>query len=86
MGESLGLSFFFLRVSDGMSQTGIMGYTAVGDPFVIPIGICSFLHVIEACFQVGPVVGPSTVGTAGYEGQYIAAGYRGHGMPRGYAW
>ncbi len=34
--------------------------------------------------QVGPVIDPSN--PKGYEGQYISAGYTGHGMPRAYAW
>ncbi|KAF8966785.1 FAD dependent oxidoreductase-domain-containing protein [Flammula alnicola] len=57
-----------------MEWTGIMGFTKTGDPFV------------------GPVVpfpdsfGSETVSENEYEGQYIAAGYTGHGMPRAYAW
>ncbi|KAF7356165.1 Gamma-glutamylputrescine oxidoreductase [Mycena venus] len=51
--------------------TGIMGYTALDIPFV------------------GPVLGPRPDAPEAeleevpyYEGQYIAAGYTGHGMPR----
>ncbi|KAI6032375.1 hypothetical protein BKA83DRAFT_682572 [Pisolithus microcarpus] len=51
-----------------MEWTGIMGYTATGDPFV------------------GPVFNFSTGQKEDYEGQYIAAGYTGHGMPRAFAW
>ncbi|KDR71753.1 hypothetical protein GALMADRAFT_253501 [Galerina marginata CBS 339.88] len=55
-----------------MEWTGIMGFTKGGDPFV------------------GPVVPPSSfeegaTHESNYEGQYIAAGYTGHGMPRAYA-
>lgn len=50
-----------------MEWTGIMGYTATGDPFV------------------GPVFNFSTGQKEDYEGQYIAAGYTGHGMPRAFA-
>ncbi|KAH9945748.1 FAD dependent oxidoreductase [Amylocystis lapponica] len=36
---------------------------------------------------VGPVVDPSKADSAeSYKGQYISAGYTGHGMPRAYAW
>jgi len=42
------------------SQTGIMGFTQTGSPFVGPVGEQS-------------------------KGQYISAGYTGHGMPRAYA-
>ncbi|KAG5728184.1 Gamma-glutamylputrescine oxidoreductase [Termitomyces sp. T112] len=35
---------------------------------------------------VGPVIDPTqTQGVGHYQGQYISAGYTGHGMPRGYA-
>ncbi|KAF7356163.1 DAO domain-containing protein [Mycena venus] len=54
--------------------TGIMGYTALEIPFV------------------GPVLGPRPNAPETeleevpyYKGQYIAAGYSGHGMPRAYA-
>ncbi|KAG6335811.1 hypothetical protein ID866_3269 [Astraeus odoratus] len=50
-----------------MEWTGIMGYTAMGDPFV------------------GPVFDLSTGNDKDYKGQYIAAGYTGHGMPRAFA-
>ncbi|EPQ56210.1 DAO-domain-containing protein [Gloeophyllum trabeum ATCC 11539] len=43
-----------------MEWSGIMGYTATGDPFVGPLG-------------------------DGYGGQYVAAGFHGHGMPRAFA-
>ncbi|KAJ7509637.1 FAD dependent oxidoreductase [Mycena galericulata] len=50
--------------------TGIMGYTALDIPFV------------------GPVLDPHTNSTSNsantYSGQYIAAGYAGHGMPRAF--
>ncbi|GLB41219.1 putative FAD dependent oxidoreductase [Lyophyllum shimeji] len=50
-----------------MEWTGIMGYTALGDPFV------------------GPVVNPKSSQPDEFKGQYISAGYTGHGMPRAYA-
>ncbi|KZT21543.1 FAD dependent oxidoreductase [Neolentinus lepideus HHB14362 ss-1] len=43
-----------------MEWSGIMGFTAIGDPFVGHVG-------------------------RGYEGQYIAAGYSGHGMPKAFS-
>ncbi|KAI0316142.1 FAD dependent oxidoreductase-domain-containing protein [Amylostereum chailletii] len=52
-----------------MEWTGIMGFTSLGDPFVGPV-----LDKFDG----------SGRGSA-YEGQYIAAGYTGHGMPRAYA-
>lgn len=37
--------------------------------------------------QVGPVIDPRDPNSrAKYEGQYISAGYTGHGMPRAFAW
>ncbi|EEB96854.1 hypothetical protein MPER_03934, partial [Moniliophthora perniciosa FA553] len=33
---------------------------------------------------VGPVVDPNPVPMKEYEGQYLAAGYNGHGMPRAF--
>ncbi|KZT07172.1 FAD dependent oxidoreductase [Laetiporus sulphureus 93-53] len=51
-----------------MEWTGIMGYTASGDPFV------------------GRVADPAMPGSAEtFKGQYISAGYTGHGMPRAFA-
>ncbi|TFK35815.1 FAD dependent oxidoreductase-domain-containing protein [Crucibulum laeve] len=53
-----------------MEWTGIMGYTRTGDPFV------------------GTVFDPALNKEENEErwgGQYVAAGYTGHGMPRGYA-
>ncbi|CCL99502.1 uncharacterized protein FIBRA_01520 [Fibroporia radiculosa] len=51
-----------------MEWTGIMGFTASGDPFV------------------GPVAGTSKEDIAeSFKGQYISAGYTGHGMPRAFA-
>ena len=35
---------------------------------------------------VGPVIDPSAEHKDTYKGQYISAGYTGHGMPRAYAW
>jgi len=75
------------------AQTGIMGYTKSGDPLVsclfAKLGsvFSSFLMYIIP-WKVGPVIPPrQPAGDANpYEGQYIAAGYTGHGMPRAYAW
>lgn len=36
--------------------------------------------------QVGPVIDPNDPGSDKFKGQYIAAGYTGHGMPRAFAW
>ncbi|ESK91144.1 fad dependent oxidoreductase [Moniliophthora roreri MCA 2997] len=48
--------------------TGIMGYTKTGDPFLGPV-----------------VLDPDhPVPMKEYEGQYLAAGYNGHGMPRAF--
>ncbi|KAG6856519.1 hypothetical protein H0H87_003607 [Tephrocybe sp. NHM501043] len=52
--------------ADEWFQTGIMGYTKIGDPFV------------------GPVIGYN--GAEQFKGQYISAGYTGHGMTRAFAW
>ncbi|KAG6827497.1 hypothetical protein H0H92_011550 [Tricholoma furcatifolium] len=52
-----------------MEWTGIMGYTQVGDPFVGPV-------IVPSCSDL-----PADY----YKGHYIAAGFTGHGMPRGYA-
>ncbi|KAI0351289.1 FAD dependent oxidoreductase [Trametes cingulata] len=35
---------------------------------------------------VGPVLDPADPASGVHEGQYIAAGYTGHGMPRAYSW
>ena len=60
-----------------------MGFTKLGDPFV---GIFHYiLSTIDVMEQVGPVVDPSGL-RPHFEGQYISAGYCGHGMPRAYAW
>ncbi|KAF5319723.1 hypothetical protein D9619_008820 [Psilocybe cf. subviscida] len=54
-----------------MEWTGIMGFTSTGEPLV------------------GPITRPQTPGSIKdsrtYNGQYIAAGFTGHGMPRAYA-
>lgn len=37
--------------------------------------------------QVGPVFDPAKPESVEeYKGQYMSAGYSGHGMPRGFAW
>ncbi|KAF8264508.1 FAD dependent oxidoreductase-domain-containing protein [Lactarius quietus] len=55
-------------VEPEMEWTGIMGFTELGDPFV------------------GPVLNRFEIGGVPYahEGQYIAAGFTGHGMPRAF--
>ncbi|KAL1678364.1 FAD dependent oxidoreductase [Schizophyllum commune] len=52
-----------------MEWTGIMGFTRLGVPFV------------------GPVLDKTkgSTDTETYQGQYISAGYTGHGMPKAYA-
>ncbi|KAF8550727.1 hypothetical protein OG21DRAFT_1381573, partial [Imleria badia] len=52
-----------------MEWTGIMGYTAIGDPFVGPVDRL-------------PVAQGTDV--AQHTGQFIVAGYSGHGMPRAF--
>lgn len=64
-----------------------MGFTKTGDPFVSTF----HLHLYPEMFkcvraQVGPVVDPASPDEKAYEGQYVAAGYSGHGMPRAFAW
>ncbi|KAL1701787.1 FAD dependent oxidoreductase [Schizophyllum commune] len=53
-----------------MEWTGIMGFTRLGVPFV------------------GPVLDKTKSETDAetFKGQYISAGYTGHGMPKAYAW
>ncbi|KAJ4468796.1 FAD dependent oxidoreductase [Lentinula aciculospora] len=60
---------FEARKQPEMEWTGIMGFTESMDPFV------------------GPVDGydVSSIEHSNYKGQFIAAGYSGHGMPRAYA-
>ena len=36
--------------------------------------------------QVGPVLDKFELGGVPYEGQYIVAGFSGHGMPRAFGW
>ncbi|THH27691.1 hypothetical protein EUX98_g6497 [Antrodiella citrinella] len=52
-----------------MEWTGIMGYTQSGDPFV------------------GPVVDSKQISAESneFDGQFVSAGYTGHGMPRAFA-
>ncbi|KAF9005212.1 FAD dependent oxidoreductase [Cyathus striatus] len=59
-----------------MEWTGIMGYTKTRDPFVGPVlqGTISDSPNITIQKRKKP-----------FEGQFIAAGYSGHGMPRAYA-
>ncbi|KAG6916229.1 hypothetical protein DXG01_007812 [Tephrocybe rancida] len=67
-----------------MEWTGIMGITKVGDPFVSLNRLLPTLDDRFMCFKVGPVVDATQIADY-YKGQYMAAGYTGHGMPRGYA-
>lgn len=57
--------------------TGIMGYTATGDPFVSLLGWSFLAFAVE---KVGPII--DNVNNVKYTNQYIPAGYNGHGMPR----
>ncbi|KAG6825993.1 hypothetical protein H0H87_008286 [Tephrocybe sp. NHM501043] len=70
-----------------MEWTGIMGHTKIGDPFV---RLASFISSLPSLTyydlsKVGPVIDAAQPKDH-YKGQYMAAGYTGHGMPRGYAW
>ena len=71
-----------------ISQTGIMGFTKSGAPFVSAArrNLKFFIQreKLTICRQVGPIIDPST--KEPLQGQYIAAGYTGHGMPRAFAW
>jgi glycine/D-amino acid oxidase-like deaminating enzyme len=59
-------------------QTGIMAYTESHDPFVSAIGFhCQ--PRLTPFDQVGPVRDEKNEPVAG---QWIAAGFSGHGMPR----
>jgi hypothetical protein len=44
-----------------------------------------YLPLVHATAQVGPVVDHSE-STNDHEGQYIAGGYTGNGMPRAFGW
>lgn len=41
---------------------------------------------MASLYQVGPVIDPSNPEPKTYVGQYITAGFSGHGMPRAFAW
>lgn len=74
----------FRRLTD-LLQTGIMGYTKTHDPFVSCLLFQSRnTSSSSTLWQVGPVIDPAQPDA--YEGQYIAAGYTGHGMPRASGW
>lgn len=68
-----------------ISQTGIMGFTRLKDPFVLS-SAAQVSHLFTHWLQVGPVVGPYKTDIDNFKGQYISAGYSGHGMPRAFAW
>ncbi|KAH9475491.1 hypothetical protein JR316_0012602 [Psilocybe cubensis] len=55
-----------------MEWSGIMAFTKSGDPFVGPV------QPIQTAPHTQSIENP-------YAGQYISAGYSGHGMPRAYA-
>lgn len=64
-----------------------MAYTEIGDPFVRLV-VCLF-DMCDDFPQVGPVdklPGARGNDAALYTGQFIAAGYSGHGMPRAFGW
>jgi hypothetical protein len=69
-----------------------MGFTELGDPFVRSCFVFSGsgdLHdglITRFWPQVGPVLDKFELGGVPIEGQYIAAGYSGHGMPRAFGW
>jgi hypothetical protein len=71
------------------NKTGIMGFTKTRDPFVSVLSCGDFLFVYGS-YKVGPVFDPDHLSSPSqpnaYEGQYIAAGYTGHGMARAFAW
>ena len=55
--------------------------------------VCAFLLFFQIVrfirlplSQVGPVLDKFKLGGVPYEGQYIAAGFSGHGMPRAFGW
>lgn len=63
-----------------------MGYTKLKDPFVrlfSPIQIA--ILFMASVLQVGPVIDKSEPDGERFKGQYISAGYSGHGMPRAFS-
>ena len=65
-------------------QSGIMGFTATGNPLVRP----SRRQFTRPSHyeQVGPVVDNRNLSGQDFAGLYISAGFSGHGMPRATAW
>jgi hypothetical protein len=63
-----------------------MGYTSTGDPFVRSSLSEKKPWLKGDATQVGPIDKLFHEGAAEYKGQYIAAGYTGHGMPRAFGW
>jgi hypothetical protein len=69
-----------------------MGFTELGDPFVRSClvfpdhAIYTMAPSPHFLPQVGPVLDKFKLEGVPIEGQYIAAGYSGHGMPRAFAW
>lgn len=65
-----------------------MGFTKLLDPFVRYFSSrnSSDFFVLTVCVQVGPVLDFAALSKGEYTGQFIAAGYSGHGMPRAFSW
>lgn len=65
-----------------------MGFTELGDPFVRSclIFLDHRYKATHSLSQVGPVLDKFELGGVPYEGQYVVAGFSGHGMPRAFGW
>ncbi len=66
-----------------------MGFTELGDPLVRSCLIFLSYPSVKAIYlssQVGPVLNKFEPGGIPYGGQYIVAGFSGHGMPRALGW
>ncbi|KAK0210961.1 FAD dependent oxidoreductase-domain-containing protein [Desarmillaria ectypa] len=89
--EASGPGFEYYETDDGRVNAdvgkalkGFLGGVFEGDneePEMEWTGIMGYTKMRDPF--VGPVIDPSD--PKGYEGQYISAGYTGHGMPRAYA-
>lgn len=77
-----------IRDANQIRQTGIMGFTMSGDPLVSHTSSSRMAPNYKwPIIQVGPVIDPSgNSPRTRLAGQYISAGYSGHGMPRAFAW
>jgi hypothetical protein len=71
------------QASWALPNTGIRLCVSAILPYRAIIFICFFLLPLS---QVGPVLDKFKPGGVPYEGQYIAAGFSGHGMPRAFGW